>query len=203
MNQSEPIFKNVFDTTWEKLPSVFQKRYSNRAFSDDIITVNGTMDIVVSKFIRLFAPILKWLNVLVPYDGKNIPVKVDFYSHPNSRLLSLKRTFYFQNNIEYKFNSTIIALGINDVIETVRFNIGWRTHYFYAGNKVVMEHKNFVLRLFNLNIPLPLTYLFGKIHAEEEMINDVTYRITMTITHPWFGDIYCYAGNFTFIENKS
>jgi hypothetical protein len=65
-----------------------------------------------------------------------------------------------------------------------------------------MQHKGFVLRLFNLNIPLPLTYLFGKIHAEEEMINDFTYRITMTITHPWFGDIYYYAGDFTFTENK-
>lgn len=203
MNQSEAIFKKVFDNAWDSLPTVFKKRYGNRAFSNDVITVNGKMDIVISKYMRILAPILKLLKILVPYEGQNIPVKVEFCSHPNSALLYLNRTFYFANNNAYTFNTTMNALAKNDVIESIFLSIGWRTNYRYADKKVIMQHKSYVLRLFNCNLPLPLTYLFGIIHAEEIMIDDNTYKITMIVTHPWFGELYRYAGDFTFTENKA
>lgn len=203
MNESEPIFKKVFDTSWDNLPSAFKKRYSNRVFSNDIVTVAGKMDIVISKYMRLFTPIVKFLNILVPYEGQNIPVKVDFCSHTNSNLLFLNRIFYFAGNKAYNFNTTMNALGKNDVIESIFFNLGWRTTYYYSDKKVIMQHKGYVLRLFNFNLPLPLSYLFGIIHAEEELIDDNAYRITMIVNHPWFGELYRYAGDFTFTENKA
>jgi len=78
------------------------------------------------------------------------------------------------------------------------FGIGWRMHYFYDGKKIVMQHKGYVWRVFGLNIPIPFVIFIGKGHAEEEVIDDNSYRITMTIAHPWFGTMYSYSGNFTF-----
>lgn len=80
------------------------------------------------------------------------------------------------------------------------FGMGWRTHYCYDGKKVVMQHKGYVLRVFGLNIPLPLKIFVGIGHAEEEVINDNSYRVTMTMTHSGFGTMYSYSGNFTFIR---
>ena len=64
--------------------------------------------------------------------------------------------------------------------------------------KIVMQHKSFVWMPFGLMIPLPVEFFLGKGYAEEVMIDDNSYRISMTMTHPWFGLMYSYAGDFSF-----
>lgn len=44
----------------------------------------------------------------------------------------------------------------------------------------------------------PYTHDIGKGYAEEEVINENTYRVTMTLTHAVFGEMYRYEGGFTF-----
>ncbi len=88
----EQLFKSVFGSAWDKLPPVFQKRYMNRSFSNDITSVEGKMDINFSKTMSCLIPIFRLLHVLVPYKGKNIPVKVDFRSQINSAAVFLGRS---------------------------------------------------------------------------------------------------------------
>ena len=194
----DPAFKLVFGSEWEKLPPVFQKRYMNRAFSDDVIAVQGEMEIQNSKVMTYFVPFFKLFRVLVPYQGKNIPVKVDFQSSKNSVAVCLDRYFYFPDKKPWAFHSCMYPLGKNDVLERMAFGLGWRTHYFYDGKKVVMQHRGYVLQIFGINIPLPLTIFLGKGYAEEVPIDDDSYQISMTMTHPWWGVLYTYSGQFTF-----
>jgi len=198
MNKSEQIFKSIFGFAWDKLPPVFQKRYMNRPYSNDIATVEGIMDINFSKAMSCLMPFFRLFHVLVPYKGNNIPVKVDFRSQIDSDAVYLNRKFYFPNKPSYEFNSCMQAIKENDVVERMSFGVSWRTRYFYDGKKVVMQHKRYVWRIFGLTIPLPLEIFLGKGHAEEEMIDDNSYRVTMTMTHPLFGTLYSYSGNFTF-----
>lgn len=200
MNKREQIFKSVFGFAWDKLPPVFQKRYMNRPHSNDITTVEGEMDIHFSKAMSCLMPFFRLFHVLVPYQGKNIPVKVDFRSQIDSAAVCLDRKFYFPGKPPYEFNSCMHVIKDNDIVERMSFGMGWRTHYFYDGKKVVMQHKGYVLRVFGLNIPIPLKIFVGIGHAEEEVINDNSYRVTMTMTHPWFGTMYSYSGDFTFIR---
>ena len=93
---SNQTFKTLFGTTWETLPPVFQKRYSNHPFSNDICSVEGKMDISFSKAMASLMPLFKLMHVLVPYKGTNIPVKVDFRSQPDSNAVYLDRVFFFQ-----------------------------------------------------------------------------------------------------------
>ena len=194
----EQIFKSVFGFSWDKLPPVFQKRYSNRSFSHDISSVEGEMDISYSKIMSCLMPLFRLLHVLVPYKGKNIPVKVDFRSQIDSDSVCIDRKFYFPGKKPYEFNSCLQVIKDNDVIERMSFGVCWRMHYFYDGKKVVMQHKGYVWRVFGLNIPLPLGIFVGKGHAEEEVIDDNSYRVTMTMTHPLFGTMYSYSGNISF-----
>lgn len=198
MNKREQIFKSVFGSTWDKLPPVFQKRYMNRPYSNDITTVEGKMDISFSKVMSCLMPFFRLFHVLVPYKGNGIPVKVDFRSEAHSDAVYLDRKFYFPDKQPYEFNSCMRAIKENDVVERMSFGVSWRTNYFYDGNKVVMQHRRYVWRIFGLNIPLPLEILLGKGHAEEEVVDDNTYRVTMRMTHPLFGAMYSYSGNFTF-----
>lgn len=198
MNIKEPLFKQAFGSTWETLPTVFQKRYMNRPFSNDTNSVAGKMDIKFSNIMRLFLPIFRLFNVLVPYQGHNIPVNVDFKSNVNTDRISLIRTFYFPNKKPYLFNSNMQVISQNDVIEHMAFGLGWRTNYFYNGTKVVMQHKAYVMNILGYFIPLPLEIFVGKGHAEEEMIDENTYRVTMVMTHPLFGLLYTYTGDFSF-----
>lgn len=198
MNKQEQIFKSVFGSAWDKLPPVFQKRYVNRPYSNDITTVEGEMDINFSKAMCYLIPFFRLFRVLVPYKGKNIPVKVDFRSQIDSDAVCLDRKFYFPGKRPYEFNSCMDVIKDNDVVERMSFGMGWRTHYLYDGKKVVIQHKGYVWRVFGLNIPIPIAIFVGISHAEEEMIDDNSYRVTMTMSHPLFGTMYSYSGNFTF-----
>lgn len=198
MNKREQIFKSVFGSAWEKLPPVFQKRYMNHPYSNDITTVEGEMDISFSKVMSCFVPLFRLFHVLVPYKGKNIQVKVDFRSQIDSAGVCLDRKFYFPGKKPYEFNSCMHVIKNNDVVERMSFGMGWRIHYFYDGKKIVMQHKCYVWRIFGLNIPIPLEIFVGIGHAEEEVIDDNSYRVTMTMSHPLFGTMYSYSGNFNF-----
>lgn len=198
MNNHKQVFKSIFGAAWNNLPLAFQKRYMNRPFSNDITTVEGKMDIYFSKLMSWFMPIFRLCHVLVPYQGKDVPVKVDFRSELNSAAIYLDRKFYFADKKPFEFNSRMEVINENDVVERMFLGIGWRMHYFYDGNKIIMQHKSYIVRLFGLNIRLPLEIFLGKGHAEEEVIDDNTYRVTMTMTHPLFGLMYSYSGNFSF-----
>jgi len=198
MNKTEQVFKSVFGSTWDKLPPVFQKRYRNRPYSNDITTVEGKMDIHYSKMMSCLIPFFRLFRVLVPYKGRNISVKVDFCSQLDSDVVCFRRKFYFPGKPLYEFNSSMHVIKNHDVIERMSFGMSWRMHYFYDGKKVVMQHKAYVWRVFGFNIPMPLGILIGTGHAEEEMIDDNTYKVTMTMSHPLFGILYSYSGRFTF-----
>ena len=131
----DQIFKAVFGSDWERLPIVFQKRYMHHPYSNDQFTVEGTMDIYLSKWMLFFAPIFKLFRTLVPYQGKAVPVVVNFHSQTDSDGVYLDRTFYFPGKKPYSFNSCMRVIKGNDVVERMSLGLGWRSHYFYDGKK--------------------------------------------------------------------
>lgn len=198
MQNTDPGFKSVFKTTWETLPPVFRKRYANRPHSNDLASVEGKMEVSFSRLMSCMMPLLKLMHILVPYQGKDIPVKVDFRSTTDSDGTFLDRIFYFPDKPPYVFNSCVQPIKDTEVIERMTFGIGWKMDYFYDGEKVTMQHRGYVWKVFGWNIPLPIEFLVGKGHAEETAIDDNSYRVAMTISHKLFGTLYRYAGDFTF-----
>lgn len=200
MHSNDPGFKSVFKTSWDKLPPVFQKRYANRPHSNDLTSVEGKMEVSFSRLMSCMMPILKWMHILAPYQGKDIPVKVDFRSTADTNMTFLDRKFYFPGKQPYEFNSCVQPIKDSEVIEFMSFGIGWKMHYSYDGEKVIMEHRGYVWKFFGYNIPLPLSIFIGEGYAEETVIDENSYRVTMSISHQLFGTLYSYAGDFTFIS---
>ncbi|MDH5796650.1 MAG: DUF4166 domain-containing protein [Anaplasmataceae bacterium] len=193
---TEPIFKSILGDDWYNLPIIFRKHYANKSFSNDITTTSGVMNIEFNWLINLLLPFLKFFGVLVPYKGNNIPVTVNFLSKLNSAAFYLERKFNLSNNKIYIFYSKIIQLKGDIVIEFIKFNIGWKYRFYYSDNKVILEHRGYVIKLFGKIIPLPIELLLGKTYAEENAIDDDNFNMKMSIIHPFFGKIYSYDGVF-------
>jgi predicted DCC family thiol-disulfide oxidoreductase YuxK len=195
-SDSKPIFKTIFSGLYDNMPVVLKKRYSNRIYSEDILVFDGNMNIRFSKFLKILMPLLKLFKALVPYEGTNIPTRVYAKSREYSEDYVLERHFKFPNQDPYVFCSKFIASKNNTMIEIVRFGIGLSYYCILDGNKIKMKHKCYVWHIFGKFIPIPLELLMGKIHGEEESIDENSFKMTLVVIHPWFGKMLDYNGQF-------
>ena len=52
---NSPIFQPVFGESWERMPPVLQRHYANQPYTEDVVTLEGVMDITLSPLTRLVA----------------------------------------------------------------------------------------------------------------------------------------------------
>jgi hypothetical protein len=192
-----PIFQPIFGERWKDMSILMLRRYANRPYSNDIIKAEGCLEISLVRFLAVIAPVLKWISPLPMFAGKDIPVTVFFESKLSSSACYLKRIFHLKNNKQFHFQSFMITTGGSEVIEYITPNIGCRLNYAYSNDKVVITHKCYVLKILDLTLPLPLTWLIGSVYAEETSISTSSFSMLMNITHPLFGRLYEYKGTFT------
>ena len=197
---SEPIFKSIFGKDWDSLPPVMKKHYASRPYHNDKVTVEGIMKVESSLLGKMMAPFFRLAGTLVPYEGDNIPATVVFISTVDSDVFQFDRTFRFPGRKPYRFHSRMKPVGGNELVEFMRFGIGWHMAFTWNGEKVVLTHKGYVLNLFGFLLPLPLDLLMGKGYADETPINDNEFSMTMQIRHPWWGKVYGYSGTFRAVE---
>jgi hypothetical protein len=195
-----PIFQSIFGVPWSDLPSVMQKHYAVRPDSHDRVVVRGTMTISRSRLMRLLAPLLRFFGALVPYDGEGIPATVTFTSGPGSSDFHFDRIFEPPGKPAFLFHSRLVQISESDVIELMRFGIGWRSRYRIDGNHVSLSHIGYFWRIGKMLIPLPMTWILGRGAAAEDVVNDNSFTMWMTITHPLLGEIYRYEGIFEVTE---
>lgn len=202
MDKTEPLFKSIFGQQWDTLPEALRMRYANRPNSNDIVSAEGKLDIYFSPRMTFLIPIFRMLKIFAPYQGKNIPVKVNFRSDPHSSRLYFERTFYFPGKKPYSFCSYQQPTKDTDVIEFSYFGLGWRMKCSFDGEKILLQHKGFVWKIFGLFIPIPLGFLIGIMYAEEQAISNDSFRMLMTITHPLFGKLFEYGGEFKLVSTQ-
>lgn len=199
---SDPIFKAVFGDDWGKLPSVFHRHYANRSFHDDTVTVDGMMTVESSPMGRLLNPLFRLTRTLVPYEGNDVPATVHFISKSHSAAFGFERIFYFPGKPPYHFRSSMFHIKDQEVIEVMRFGLGWRMIYHWDGQKIILRHKGYAIRLFGSLIPLPLEFFIGRGYAEEIPADDQTFSMMMEIRHPLWGKVFGYSGIFKVVKDK-
>jgi len=196
MTSSQPTFQAIFGPQWDQLPPVMLQHYANHPYSNDVITATGKLDVEFGWLIKLASPFLRLFGVLVPYQGHDIPVTVYFRSEPDSTAFCLDRHFHFTKTKPYIFYSKLVPIKDNIVIEFMKLGIGWKHQFCYEHNRVKLRHLAYVLKLFGIIIPIPINLILGHGYAEEEALSTNTFRMKMNITHPLFGKMYEYRGEF-------
>lgn len=149
---------------------------------------------------RLLSPLLNVFGALLPFDGEKIPAKVTFYSGLKTADFHFDRTVEPPGRPAFRFQSKLVQMSGNDVVEFMRFGIGWRAHYTISGNRVSLRHIGYVWRIGTVLIPLPLSFFIGAGSAAEEALTENSFKMWMAITHPVFGETYRYEGTFDIAE---
>lgn len=196
----DPVFKSIFSSQWELLPVVMKKRYANKPYSQDIITIEGKMDFIIAPWAKWLMPLLKWLNILVPYAGENIDATVHFKSEQKNAICQFERWIKFPGKKPYHFLSKMINTQGNEVIEQFKCGICWRMKYHFDGEKILLLHQGYCFKILGKFIPLPISAIVGQGYAEEVALDDNRFKMRMTLTHPLFGVYYEYNGIFTVSE---
>ncbi len=190
-----PIFKPVFGRKWDDLPSVLRKRYASRPYSDATTLIEGELDVMCK------APLI-WLTWPMRLAGqiplrneKGVAVSVRFYGDENSKACHFDRHFDFSRR-PYRFKSRMIQIEKNLVVEIMRLGLAWKARYDWDGEKVVIRHAGYGLLLFGHLLPIPLTWIVGAGYAEEIPVDDDRFQFKTLISHPWWGTVYGYQGQF-------
>lgn len=200
MNSTQPIFQSIFAEQWATLPPVMHKHYANRPYCDDVFTVKGTLDVEFGTLVRILSPILRLFGALVPYQGKNIPVTVNFRSEPDSNAFCMDRQFNFPGKKPYVFYSKLTPIKNDILVEFMRYGLGWKHRFYFNGDKVILEHRGYVWKVFGVTIPIPLGLFLGRGYAEEQALSDHHFGMRMTIRHFLFGKMYEYKGEFEVVD---
>lgn len=196
--RSEPIFKQVLGDEWETLGPAVRRHYFLRPYSHDAITVEGTMDEVRHSWLTtLLRPFLRIMGALVPYSGTNVPIAVHYNAEPEGARIHWDRVFRFPQASEYRFRSFMEPGRRGEVVEFVRFGIGIRLKMTAEAGVLVFRDMGYVWRIGPVRVPLPLHWLLGRAYIEERSVDEREFAMRMTLTHPWFGETFCYRGRFS------
>ncbi len=194
--KTEPTFKAVFGDNWDELPPVIKKHYANRPYTQEETVVEGVLDVMCKPPLLWLSPLMKILGQIPTHNQSNVPVTVHFESDLNTKSFHFNRIFNFSNDEQYAFQSRMLQTRNNEVIEIMKFGLGWKMRYTWDGEKVILSHVGYALNLFGHFIPMPLTIFLGAGYAEERPVDDNTFDMATHITHPWWGKIYEYKGRF-------
>ena len=197
---SEPIFKSIFGSAWDDLPPVIRKHYANRPYTNDKVIVEGILDTMCGGPIKAFSWLFWLLGGIPPHTEQNVPVTVNFDSARDTKAFHFNRIFHFKRVKPYCFRSRMIQIKGNDVVEIMRFGIGWRMNYVWEDGRVKLKHKGYMANLFGHSIPVPLTIFMGEGYAEEIPVDDDHFDMFVHMTHPWWGKFYEYRGRFKVIK---
>ncbi|MCA3269080.1 MAG: DUF4166 domain-containing protein [Thalassospira sp.] len=193
----KPIFQSVLGQSWETLPPLMQQHYAVRPYSQDRVTVEGTMDVHQSRLVGLLA---RLTGMLIPYAGRNIPIRVVFHSSEDSEAFHFQRTLSFPGKAPITFNSHMESIGGSEMVEFMRFGVGWKLAYEWTGEKMILHHRGYVWRVFGWMLPVPLSLIMGKGYAEEIPVSETDFHMWTHTLHPLFGKMFGYGGTFKITE---
>lgn len=197
--QQDPIFKQILGSQWDKLGKVIQNHYFLKPYSDDYICVKGEMDeIYHSPIAKILIPFGLLFGAIVPYNRKKVPIDVHYSSKPENSKLDWDRVFKLSPTNEFHFKSYMELQQGNEVIEYVRFEVGLKLLVTAEEGALIFRDNGYVWKIFGINIPIPMNWIFGNAYIEERPLDDKKFSMKMIIKHPLFGDLFRYSGKFTF-----
>ena len=191
-----PAFQLALGEDWDKLHPAVKKHYDLRP--GEALLLTGTMDTVRSSpWVKPLIWIGRLFAALVPYTGTDVPVEVRNSCPADDNPIRFHRTFHFPGRKPYPFRSQMEYWRGNSIVEFVRFGLGIRMDVSVQGDALRYETRGYIWRLGKFHIALPDNLFFGRGEIWERGVDDHTVDTGFTMTHPLYGQTFCYGGRFT------
>ena len=159
--KSEPIFKSIFGDSWDDLPAVMKKHYAIRPYTQEQTTVTGVLNVMCKPPLLWLSPLMKLMGQIPTRNESNVSVAVRFKSDINTKAFHFNRIFNFLEGKPYTFQSRMLHIKGDEVIEVMRYGLGWKMSYAWDGEKVTLSHRGYAISIFGHFVPLPLTLFMG------------------------------------------
>jgi len=197
MNDKSSEFERALSEQWERVAPVIRRHYGLSGGMH--ISMGGTMDRVGYRGLgRALAPFMRLLGALVPYGGRDVPIRVENWTQPGRDGLFWRRRFFFPGKPEVQFRSRMECDGPDRIVEYLGLGLGVRLAVrVREDGGLHMADRGYVLRLPGIKLPLPLHWIAGRAEIEEWPTGDASFAMRFDIIHPLFGPTFHYSGRFT------
>ncbi len=174
---------------WQKLPPALRTHYRCCTTRD-----TGYLDIAFPAWIRPCLRLLYRVGALVPRSGQGVATVVD------KRVAGQRQ--YWQRSIRFADGETI---GFNSIwepaeggtlIEYVNPVLGLQMRPYVVGKRLHYQGVRFVARLWRWRMPIPEWLALGHTTIVEEALDDTRFAMDFRLTHPLFGEVFRYSGQF-------
>ncbi|HMW18364.1 MAG TPA: DUF4166 domain-containing protein [Accumulibacter sp.] len=174
---------------WQRLPAALQAHYQVGPNVDI-----GCMDIEFPMWMKPYLWLLHRFGALLPRSGKHIPTRVE--KNVVGERQFWRRTMHFPDGRLVTFNSVWVPGDKNHLIEFVNPMMGLEMTVRVEGNQLRYEGVRFVLKWGRLVVGLPEWLILGHTTIVEHGLSENTFAMDFRLTHPFFGQVFRYAGTF-------
>ena len=184
---------------WMRLPEAVRERF---AASTMPVTYAGAFEIVrASRLGQLFA----WLGALVGgpvtrHAGTNVEARVKV--RPVGRGVDWLREYRWADHRPEFVRSTKVVTDENRLVEMLAAGLCMPLHTYEEDGVLHFVSQGYYFDLFGLKVWLPGFLTPGSTHVEHIDLGHGWFRFTMSVTHPWFGEMYFQTGRFCAAEDR-
>lgn len=192
------LIKAAIGTDWNNLSKTIQRRFEANPDSDTPLLYEGTMtEIKTSKPGLVFAFFARLLGApLLPYSGTNIPIDVKVYTEPGKQDIFKQRTYYFPERKPATVHSRMRLDNNGEFLECVGMGLAMQMNIYAKEKALHFDSEEYQWKMLGFTIPIPLFLTPGKTHIQHTDNTDGSFRVRITMCHPWFGEMFLQDGVF-------
>jgi Domain of unknown function (DUF4166) len=189
------------ETAWHRLPPAVQVRFGAPVLAVDYV---GEFEVVRAS---LLGRAISWLCTLigtpvVPRTGQHVPAIVRV--GPDNRGVVWSREYQWPNKSRCLVHSTKVIAADGTLVEELPARLCMPLDVYERDRVLHFVSRGYYFdlgtwgRAGHIKVPLPTWLSPGTTHVEHADEGGVTgwFRFTMTVTHPFFGELFYQTGRF-------
>lgn len=193
------LFKKIMGSEWHKLNPQIQQRFSVKTSSTKPLQFTGELtELSCSFFGKILAFICQAFipGALIPYNSNQCPVDIEVYTKDNSSFLYKKRLYKIPNKKPIQFISYMTESDKGEVLEYVGCGIGMKLIVFEKNTDLHFKSDGYFIDIGFWRLPIPKLLSPGDIYLMHINEGENKFRISIEITHRWFGKMFTQKGQF-------
>jgi hypothetical protein len=182
------IMQQALGDDWHQLPPALQAHYASAG------TDTGRMDIEFPRLMQPYFTLLRWLGALIDRRGAQVSTVVRKNTEGGRQFW--RRAITYADGQRIAFDSYWIYAGDDRLIEFVNPVLGLEMAVHVEGGRLHYRGRRFVLRLGPARLPIPEWLALGHTTIVERALSETRFAMDFRVRHPWFGQVFRYAGEF-------
>lgn len=188
------------DAAWHRLPAAVRARFGEPVLAVDYA---GEFEVVRASLLgSIVAHVCRLIGTpVVPRTGTQVPAIV--HVGPTQSGVAWNREYRWPDTAACLVRSTKVIDSDGRLIEKLPAGLCMPLHVYEAGGVLHFVSRGYYFDLGAFKVPLPAWLSPGTTHVEHIDEDAGWFRFTMTVTHPWFGEMFYQTGRFHAAQERS